>query len=119
MLFLKTDAPLGLATATLRFDPRSVAVRSISQGMLAANAANAPVLTQSLDMANGVLLISISPAAGAQPLTGEGLLLVIEIEGLTAGDSALQFDADKVHLIATDGRKVRARVSASKFKVTQ
>ncbi|HYH87326.1 MAG TPA: secretin N-terminal domain-containing protein [Pyrinomonadaceae bacterium] len=119
MLFLKTDAPLGLATATLRFDPRSVAVRSISQGMLATSAATAPVLTQSLDMANGVLLISVSPAAGAQPLTGEGLLLVIEIEGLAPGDSALQFDADKVHLIATDGRNVRARVSASKFKVTQ
>jgi general secretion pathway protein D len=119
MLFLKTDAPLGLATATLRFDPRSVAVRSISQGMLAANATNAPVLTQSLDMANGVLLVSVSPAAGAQPLTGEGLLLIIEVEGLATGDSALQFDADKVHLIATDGRSVRARVSASKFKVTQ
>jgi general secretion pathway protein D len=119
MLFLKTDAPLGLATATLRFDPRSVAVRSISQGMLAANAASAPVLTQSLDMANGVLVLSVSPAAGAQPLTGEGLLLVIEIEGLASGDSALQFDADKVHLIATDGRNVRARVSASKFKVTK
>jgi hypothetical protein len=119
MLFLKTDAPLGLATATLRFDPRSVAVRSISQGMLATNAASAPVLTQSLDMANGVLLVSLSPAAGAQPLTGEGLLLIIEIEGLAAGDSALQFDADKVHLIATDGRSVRARVAASKFKVTQ
>ena len=119
MLFLKTDAPLGLATATLRFDPRSVAVRSVSQGMLAAGATGAPVLTQSLDMANGVLLVSISPAAGAQPLTGEGLLLVIEIEGLTASESALQLDEGKVHLIATDGRTVRARVSSGKFKVTQ
>lgn len=120
MLFLKTDAPLGLATATLRFDPRSVAVRSISQGMLAANASGMPLLTQSLDVQKGVLIVTVSPASGsAQPLTGEGLLLVIEVEGIAAGDSALQFDADKVHLIATDGRKVTARVSASKFKVTQ
>ena len=59
------------------------------------------------------------PAPGAQPLTGEGLLLVIEVEALAQGDASLQFDADKVHLIATDGRTVRPRVTASKFKITQ
>ena len=118
LLFLKTDAPLGLATATLRFDPRSLAVRSVTQGMLAVDKSGAPVLTQSVD-ASGVLLVSVAPAAGAQPLTGEGLLLVIEVEALAQGDASLQFDADKVHLIATDGRTVRPRVSASKFKVTQ
>ena len=117
-LFLKTDAPLGLATATLRFDPHALAVRSVSQGMLAADKPGAPVLTQSVDP-SGVLLVSVAPAPGAQPLTGEGLLLVIEVEALAQGDASLQFDADKVHLIATDGRTVRPRVSASKFKVTQ
>ncbi len=34
MVFLKTDAPLGLATATLRFDPKALAVRSVTQGGL-------------------------------------------------------------------------------------
>jgi general secretion pathway protein D len=118
MLFLKTDAPLGLATATLRFDPRSLAIRSVSQGVFAADKSLAPVLTQSVD-ASGVLLISVSPAAGAQPLTGEGLLVVVEVEALAQGDAGLQFDADKVHLIATDGRTVRPQVSGGKFKVTQ
>jgi general secretion pathway protein D len=118
MVFLKTDAPLGLATATLRFDPRAVAVRSVAQGMLTADKSTAPVLTQSLDP-NGVLVISVAPSAGAPPLTGEGLLLVIEVEAIAPGEAALQFDADKVHLIATDGRNVRPRVSASRFKVTQ
>jgi len=64
-------------------------------------------------------VVSVSPAAGAQPLTGEGLLVVIEVEALAAGDASLQFDADKVHLIATDGRGVVTRVSASRLKVTQ
>jgi type II secretory pathway component GspD/PulD (secretin) len=118
MLFLKTDAPLGLATATLRFDPKLLAVRSVSQGVLAADKSLAPVLTQSVDP-SGVLLVSVSPAAGAQPLTGEGLLVVVEVEALAPGDSGLQFDADKVHLIATDGRTVNAKVSGGKFKVTQ
>jgi general secretion pathway protein D len=118
MVFLKTDAPIGLATATLRFDPRALAVRSVSQGILTADASKAPALNHSVD-ASGVLLVSVSPAAGAQPLTGEGLLLIIEVEALAAGEAALTLDADKLHLIASDGRKINARFNASGFKVTQ
>ncbi|HYY94900.1 MAG TPA: secretin N-terminal domain-containing protein [Pyrinomonadaceae bacterium] len=118
MVLLKTDAPVGLATATLRFDPRALAVRSVSPASLAADKSGAPVVTQSVDP-KGVLVFSVSPAAGAQPLTGEGLLLFIEVEGLAAGDGSLQFDADKVHLIATDGRSVVARAKGGQLKVTQ
>lgn len=118
MFFMKTEAPLGLATATLRFDPKTIAVRSVTQGVLTADKSLAPVLTQSVDP-SGVLLVSVSPAAGAQPLTGEGLLLVVEVEGLAAGDASLQLDADKVHLIATDGRTVRPRVTSGRVRVTQ
>jgi general secretion pathway protein D len=119
MVFLKTDAPLGLATATLRFDPRAIAVRSVSQGVLSSDKAAAPVLTQSIDSARGVLFVSISPASGAQPITGEGILLVIEIEALAAGDAVLEFDADKLHLIATDGRTVHPKSTAGRMKVTR
>ena len=119
MVFMKTDAPLGLATATLRFDPRVLAVRSVSQGILSTDKTAAPVLTQSVDAAKGVLIVSVAPASGAQPLTGEGLLLVIEVEALAAGDAVLQFDADKLHLIATDGRSVSPKANAGRIKVTQ
>jgi general secretion pathway protein D len=118
MVFLKTDAPLGLAAATLRFDPKALAVRSVTQGGLAADKAGAPVVTQSVD-ASGVLVVSVTPAAGAPPLAGEGLLLVIEVEGLAPGETGLLFDADKVHLVATDGRVVRPRTTQGRFKVTQ
>jgi general secretion pathway protein D len=118
MVLLKTDAPVGLATATLRFDPRALAVRSVSPASLAADKSSAPVITQSVDP-KGVLVFSVAPAAGAQPLTGEGLLLFIEVEGLAAGDGSLQFDADKTHFIATDGRSVVARATGSSLKVTQ
>ncbi|MET0648156.1 MAG: secretin N-terminal domain-containing protein [Pyrinomonadaceae bacterium] len=118
MVFLKTDAPLGLATATLRFDPKALAVRSVTQGGLAGSGAGAPAVTHSIDP-SGVLVVSVSPAAGAPALTGEGLLLVVEVEGLTPGETGLQFDADKVHLVATDGRTVRPRTTPGRFKVTQ
>ncbi|HEX8501417.1 MAG TPA: secretin N-terminal domain-containing protein [Pyrinomonadaceae bacterium] len=119
MVFLKTDAPLGLAAATLRFDPKALAVRSVSQAAFGGEkSAGAPAVTQSVDP-SGVLVVSVSPAAGAQPLTGEGLLLVIEVEGLAPGETGLQFDADKVHFVATDGRTVRPRTTPGRFKVTQ
>jgi general secretion pathway protein D len=119
MVFLKTDAPLGLATATLRFDPRVLAVRSVTQGVLSADKSGAPVLTQSVDASKGVLVVSVVPASGAQPLTGEGLLLVIEVEALSPGDAVIQFDADKLHLIATDGRTVSPKAATGRIKVTQ
>ncbi len=118
MVFMKTDAPVGLATATLRFDPKVLAVRSVSQGILTGDKATAPSVTQSVDQ-SGVLVVSVAPAAGAAPLTGEGLLLIIEVEALAAGEGSLTFDAGKVHLIATDGRTIRAKVSESRIKVTQ
>ncbi|HVF67850.1 MAG TPA: secretin N-terminal domain-containing protein [Pyrinomonadaceae bacterium] len=119
MVFLKTDAPIGLATATLRFDPRALAVRSVTQGVLSTDKSAAPTLTQSTDAEKGVLFVSVSPASGAQPLTGEGLLLVIEVEALAPGEAVLQFDADKLHLIATDGRTVRPKAADGRIKVTQ
>lgn len=118
MVFMKTDAPVGLATATMRFDPKALAVRSVSQGALTGDKATTPSITQSVDP-SGVLVVSIAPAAGAAPLTGEGLLLIIEVEALAAGEAALLFDTSKLHLIATDGRAIRARVSESRIKVTR
>ena len=118
MVFMKTDAPVGLAAATLRFDPKALAVRSVSQGGLGGDKSQAPVVTQSVDP-SGVLVLSVAPASGSRPLTGEGLLVVIEVEGLAPGETSLLFDADKVHLIATDGRAVRARTTPGRFKVTQ
>jgi general secretion pathway protein D len=119
MVFLKTDAPVGLAAAALRFDPKALAVRSVSHGALTADKSGAPVLTQAVDAARGVLVVSVSPAAGAAPLSGEGLLLVVEVEALQAGQTSLAFDADKVHFIATDGRAIRPRFTSTALKVTQ
>jgi general secretion pathway protein D len=116
MLMLKTDAPVGLAAATLRFDPRVLAVRSVSQGTLGADKALAPVVTHTVDP-TGVLVVSIAPATGAPPLTGTGLLLIVEVEGLGAGESVFNFDAGKVHLVASDGRAVEVKVNESRLKV--
>ena len=103
-LVLKTDAPLGLAVLTLRFDPRNVVVRGVSVGNLFAGAQNAPTLTQSVNP-GGLLLISVAPPAGAS-MTGAGVLIFIDIEAVAVGESAIGFDKQNIHLMAADGRGV-------------
>ena len=114
-LGVRTGAPLGLAVLTLRFDPRVVKINSVAPGGLFANAKTAPALTQSVDQ-NGMLLVSLTPAAGS-PINGEGVLLNIEFEAVAGGDSLLAFDLANVHLVASDGRNILLQVEPVKLTV--
>lgn len=114
-LAVRTGAPLGLAVVTLRFDPHVIKVNSVTAGSLFANAKTAPALTQSIDQ-NGMLLVSLAPAAGS-PVNGEGVLLNIEFEAIAAGDSLLAFDLANVHLVASDGRNILLQVEPVKLTV--
>jgi general secretion pathway protein D len=114
-LAVRTGAPLGLAVVTLRFDPHVIKVNSVTAGSLFANAKTAPALTQSIDQ-NGMLLVSLVPAAGS-PVNGEGVLLNIEFEAIAAGDSLLAFDLANVHLVASDGRNILLQVEPVKLTV--
>jgi hypothetical protein len=119
-LLLKTDAPLGLAALTFRFDPTQLRVSEVSMGNLLAGGSTGaqPILTQSVD-AKGVLLVSVAPSAGAQPMTGAGVLVFIDIEAVGAGESSFSFDKNNVHLIAADGRSIILDLSELKVVVKQ
>jgi hypothetical protein len=119
-LLLKTDAPLGLLALTFKFDPRAVRISEVSTGNLLATGDQGakPIMTQSVD-AKGLLLVSIAPPSGAQPLTGAGILIFIDIEALTPGESSFSFDKNNVHLIAADGRAVLLDLSEVKVTVKQ
>jgi general secretion pathway protein D len=114
---VKSEAPVGLAVLTLRFDPKVIKINSVSAGSLFANAKTAPTITQSIDE-HGVLLVSLTPAAGA-PVSGDGALLNIDIEAIGAGDSALAFDLNNIHLMASDGRKTLLQIEPIKLTVKQ
>ena len=114
-LAVRTGAPLGMAVLTLRFDPHVLKVNSVTAGGLFANAKTAPALTQSVDQ-NGMLLVSLTPAAGSA-VSGEGTLLNIEFEAIAAGDSLLAFDLANVHLVASDGRNILLQVEPVKLMV--
>ncbi|MFN2455288.1 MAG: secretin N-terminal domain-containing protein [Pyrinomonadaceae bacterium] len=118
LLVLKTDAPLGLAVVTLRFDPHTIAIRDISPGALLVNGGTvSPSLSKSLDAANGVLLVSITPPAGATSLTGVGTLFALDIEAVGVGESAVGFDSGNTHFIASDGRNVLLQLAHSQMIV--
>jgi hypothetical protein len=86
--------------------------------VLSADKSGAPLVTHSVDQ-RGVLVVSVAPGNGATPLTGEGLLLIIEVEGVAPGEATLAFDTDKLHFVATDGRSVRAAAAPARLRVVQ
>jgi general secretion pathway protein D len=115
-LVLKTNAPLGMAVLTLRFDPRAVGVRAILPGNLFAGG-SPPAITQTVNP-GGVLLISVTPPSGVS-LSGAGVLIFIEIEAIATGDSVVSFDKENIHLIASDGRSVSAQFVQGRITVKQ
>ncbi|HYX40060.1 MAG TPA: hypothetical protein VE821_00110, partial [Pyrinomonadaceae bacterium] len=115
-LFLKTDAPLELVSAALKFDSDVLAVRSVSQGTVFLGMQSAPAFTHSTN--GGALLVSVMPGARTeQALTGAGVLVTIEIEALKPGACTIDFTAGDVQLIPSDGRKVVSKLMPAQVSV--
>jgi general secretion pathway protein D len=113
-VLLKTDAPLGLLALSFRLDPRVLALRSVGAGTL--STPDGARVTHTLTP-EGLLLVSVAPPTS--PLSGAGVLLTFEVEALAAGAEPLRFDADDVHLVATDGRKVLVKVMTDQISVRE
>lgn len=113
---LKTDAPLSMAVAKLRFNPHVVAVRSVAKGNLFASTKNEPMITHAVDQKGG-LLLSIAPGMGGAPMSGAGVLCIIEVEAVGVGESELSFSTDNVHFVASDGRNISPQLSHSYLSV--
>jgi general secretion pathway protein D len=106
-LVLGTNEALGTAIVKLHFDPRIIAVRGVSQGILLTGtpASAAPTLMQSIDP-SGALLISVQTPAGTPLKTGTNIMLFVEVEAMAAGESEIGFDKDLARLSTSDGRAV-------------
>jgi general secretion pathway protein D len=118
MLLVKTSTPLGLAAATLKFDPRVVAVRGVTHGSLFGEAKEMlPAITPSIDP-RGSLLALIAPAANT-PINGMGVLLFVEIEAVGVGESDLTLDRTGVHLMSVAGQNVATQLAHTRLNVKQ
>lgn len=115
-LLLKTDAPLGMLAATIRFDPRVVSVRAVERGPLAPT--TSATLNHTLTP-NGSFLVTIAPTTGAPAITGAGVLFVLEVEALSSGASPLALATEDVQLVAVDGRRIQMRVMSDEFSVSR
>jgi general secretion pathway protein D len=109
-LDLNSPAPLGVAVVMLRFDPSILKITNVTAGKLLADAKSAPTISV-MKNEGGVLLVSITPAAGAT-ISGEGALLNLEVEGLAGGSSSLAFDLSSVHFVTADGSASVVQVSS-------
>ncbi|HXD31404.1 MAG TPA: secretin N-terminal domain-containing protein [Pyrinomonadaceae bacterium] len=103
---MNSNVPLGLAVLTLRFDPKVVKINGITAGsMIAGTAGTVPTISQSINP-EGICLVSVSALNGMPALRGAGVLLLLEVEAVGAGDSGLVFDKLKTNLMATDAQDV-------------
>jgi general secretion pathway protein D len=103
---LSSDVPLSLALLAFKFDPKVVKVHSLTAGnLLSSTAETAPLFTPSID-ASGTCMISISALNGKGTFKGSGVLLFIDLEAIGAGDAALTFVRETMHLVGTDARDV-------------
>jgi general secretion pathway protein D len=114
-LVLISKEPLGNTLARLRFDPRFLAVRGISQGPWSGTAQSAPVIMQSIDPSGAIALV-IAPQAGAALKTGANIILFLEVEAIAVGESAISFD-ENTQTAASDGRSVKLQMTESRITV--
>jgi hypothetical protein len=111
-LTLISSAPLNSAMLRLRFDPRFIAVRGISQGD---SSTNASTIMQSIDP-SGIVTISVMPPAGVNFKNGASVLVFLDIEATAVGESALSFEKDNVHL-SSAGSQVAPQLFESRILV--
>jgi len=106
---LKSHVPLALAVIALKFDPKVVKVHAVTAGPLINGGKLAPSIIPSIDP-NGVCLISVSSRSGSPALHGAGILLLIEVEALAAGDPGFILDREAMHIVSTDASGVALEV---------
>jgi hypothetical protein len=114
-LVLVSKESLGATTARLRFDPKALAVRGVSQGAWPDGPSSAPVIMQSIDPA-GMITLIVSPQSGAPLKTGASVILFLEVEALAAGESVISFGPD-AHIVAPAGRGVSLQLTESRLTV--
>jgi general secretion pathway protein D len=120
LIQLTSDVSLSLALMALRFDPKVVKLTAVTAGSMLSGQPDPQSTTfaHSVD-ANGVCLISISALNGKSSIQGTGSLVVIDLEAIGAGEAALVFDKDTLHLVGTDARDVVTQVSLGRATVKQ
>ncbi|HEV7701042.1 MAG TPA: cohesin domain-containing protein, partial [Pyrinomonadaceae bacterium] len=100
-VMLTGTGTLASAVIGLKFDDKSVAIRSVSYGDLfglTANSAATPFLNQ-----NGKMYVSLT---SKDAVAVNGILAYIEIEALVNGKPVITFDRDVLNLLAADGKTV-------------
>ena len=115
-LVFVSKEPLGNAIMRLHFDPKVVAVRSVSPGVWLDGAQTQPSIMQAIDPA-GIVAVAISPQAGAPLKTGANVVLFLDIEALAAGESVINFDPTNLNVVTADGRAVKLQMAESRLTV--
>jgi hypothetical protein len=91
----------------LKFDPKRMAVRSVSFGDVFGSALAGTSATPFVNE-NGKMYVTLALPAGAAPLQ-TGVLAYVEIEALTDGMPLMELDKDVVNFLTSDGKNFAMR----------
>lgn len=107
-LMLMTPSPLGTAVMALKFDGTKMAIIGVEPGgLLTGPGLGAPTVSNYVTM-DGTLMITIVPPAGGV-ISGNGVLVYVDVEGLAPTVATLSVIKEKAHLMGTDGSNVNLK----------
>jgi general secretion pathway protein D len=117
---LSSDVSLSVAMLALRFDPKVIKVNAVSAGSLLTEQSEGlgATFAQQVDP-SGICMVSISALNSKSTIKGIGDLIFIDVEAIGAGDAALMFDKETLHLVAADARDVVTEVKQGTATVKQ
>jgi hypothetical protein len=118
-LMLDSEAPINMLVAMLKFDPKVIAVRNVISGNFAVGQGAAPVLTSSINPQGSLLASLVTPDRSALLRRGAGVLMMLEIEALTTGESFFNLDSEDIHFVASDNRTITKQLTPGRVIVVQ
>jgi hypothetical protein len=115
-IMLSTTAGIGSAAIRLKFDPKVLTVKGLTQGEQASGPA--PTIMQSIDP-SGKVILTVSPQNGSLLNSGSKVLLYVEVQAIGAGDAKLGFDREQVHVASTGAAEIGLQMTDAQLTVKQ
>jgi general secretion pathway protein D len=115
-IMLSTGVGVGSAAIRLKFDPKVLTVKGLTQGEQASGPA--PTIMQSIDPAGNVIL-TVTPQNGSILNSGSKVLVYIEVQAIGAGDAKFGFDREQVHVVSAGAGEIGLQMTDAQLTVKQ
>lgn len=107
-LVMDTNALIGMATLTLRFDPSKISIKGVTASESFVSEKKDQLLIPFITP-DGKVILTLNSQSGLKT-NGKTIVAYLEAEMLSDAATSLVFDGSNVRLFATDGRQATVRL---------